>query len=222
MYTIFFNSKNEGHNFESFKDRMIQICNENRKISRAHVFAFILYDFENPHLSKILNDQEYFLALNRISGEYLTVFSINYREKKERKLLTGDNSMQMITNVSMIQNPAMGTNELIEKYFGNIKIQYPAILFFQVDNESVIDSLLIELEEEDIQLSFLELKYYITEAVTSLKIISPENKQNIRKMFNYLESKVKRANKKRRIMRILKKGGNIINIIISFKDLFNS
>ena len=118
---------------------MIHICNQHRKKNRALAFAFILYDFENPHLWKILNDREYWLALNRISGEYLTVFSLNYKEKRWPR----SGYTHMLLNVPVNFNPSIGTNELIEKYFGKtIQMRYPAILFFQVDNEKVIDSLL--------------------------------------------------------------------------------
>ena len=79
MYKIFLNSKNEALSFNSFKDKMIEICNSHREKNKALAFAFILYDFENPQISKVLNDEEYWLALNKISGEYLSVFSINYK-----------------------------------------------------------------------------------------------------------------------------------------------
>ena len=79
MYTIYQNTTNEGYDINSFTECMISICNEHKKANRVLAFAFILYDFENPHLWKVLNDQVYWLALNEISGKYLTVFSLNYK-----------------------------------------------------------------------------------------------------------------------------------------------
>lgn len=77
MHDICFDYKKETRNFNSFVEKMIGIDNQHRDEMRAMAFAFILYDFRNPHLRKILDDSEYWLALNHISGEYLTVFGLN-------------------------------------------------------------------------------------------------------------------------------------------------
>ena len=202
MQTIFLNSNNEALDLDSFEEKMIQICNEHRKEDRALAFAFILYDFENPHVLKILNDRDYWLALNAISGKYLTIFSLNYNEKKWQQW-EDSRHIEMTTNISTIQNPSEGAKVLIEKYFGNVEIRYPAILFFQVDNKSVIDSLLIDLKEEYIQLAFLELKEYITHAVISLKRITPENKKNIHEIFNCLANEIKHVKTIRNVYTVL-------------------
>lgn len=222
MYTIYFNSENRGLNFDSFKKKMVEICSKHRAENRALAFAFILYDFENPQVSKILYDNEYWMALNQISGKYLTVFSLNYRRRKTNKRQRRDDTtMQMLTSIPIDYNLSTGTNELIEKYFGpDIEVKYPAILFFQVDNDSIIDSLLIELKEEEIQSAFLELKEYIKRAVDALKRIAPENRDNIREIFNNLELEVKNAKKMRSIKRRLKKVGDIVGLVSSLKGIF--
>jgi hypothetical protein len=79
MYTIYQHSNRKGHDFNSFKEDMIKICNSHRKNGKALAFAFILYDFDNATLRKVLNDQYYWDELDHISGKYLTVFSINYK-----------------------------------------------------------------------------------------------------------------------------------------------
>jgi len=223
MYTIYHNSRDEGHDFLSFKDKMIQICNQHRVDNRALAFAFILYDFENPQLWKILNDTEYWMALNEISGKYLTVFSLNYREKQKVKKHRRSEfkGFQFLTNISTKDSPSEGTNELIKKYFGDdIEVKYPAVLFFQVDKESVIDSLLFELKEEMIEPAFLELKEYIKSSVNALKQISSENMGNIKEIFDCLERDVESTKSVRKIKRVLKNSGNVIGLISSIKGLF--
>lgn len=225
MYTIYQNSNDEGHNLDSFRDKMIQICNQHRKENRALAFAFILYDFENPHLWKILNDREYWLALNRISGEYLTVFSLNYKEKRRprsrQSFDSGSKVIQMLVNVPVSYNPSIGTNELIKKYFGEtIEVKYPAILFFQVDNDKVIDSLLIELKEDSIEPAFNELKGFIRSAVDALKLISKDNRGNIHEVFDCLERNVESKKTTRNVKRVFKNAGNIVGLISSIRGLF--
>ena len=213
MYTIYHNSKDKGHSFSSFKDKMIEICNQHKQENRALAFAFILYDFENPHLWKVLNDYEYWIALNEISGKYLTVFSLNIKNKNR--------DMQYLTNINVNRSLSKSTDELISKYFGdNILIKPPSILFFQVDNENVIDSLLIELKEEKIEDSFLELKDYFKSSVEALRKIAPENRGNIKEVFDQLENNVKSTNYIKKIKRSFKNAGNLVGLISSIKGLF--
>jgi len=217
MYTIFQNSNNTEHDFYSFKNQMIEICNNHRNNNKSLAFSFILYDFENTQLSKILKDQDYWLALNQISGEYLTVFSLHYNPEAKIKR---PNIAPILLTVPTDWNPSDGTNKLIKKYFGKIDVNYPAILFFQVNGNSVIDSILIELKEEEIEKAFLELKEYIKVAVDSLKRISIENRQNYREVFDCLEREVESKQANRKIKRIIKNSGNIIGLISSIKGLF--
>lgn len=223
MYTIYQNSKQEDHNFDSFREEMMKICSRQKEEQRALAFAFILYDFENPHLWKVLNDNQYWLALNEISGEYLTVFSLNYKEKKEikKKFDIRSRVAYRLSTVTTTSNPSIAIEELVYKYFGeNISVSYPAILFFQVDNEVVIDSLLIELKEELIEPAFNELKEYFKISVEALKQIKPENRNNSKVVFDRLERKVKSTSQIKKIKRAIKNGGNIIGLISSVKGLF--
>jgi len=200
---------------------MIQICNEHQNKGRAIAFAFILFDFGNPQLWKILDDEKYWLALNEISGEYLTVFSLNYKIKKKQVPRSSVKLTQMLTSISTYYNPSSGTNELIRKYFGSeIQIQYPAILFFQVDDNSVIDSLLIELKEEEIEPSFLELKSYIKKAAETLKKVKGKDKSNRKKIFDQLVRDIKRTKTTVKIKRSLRDGGDILGLISSVIGLF--
>ena len=194
MYTVLLNSTEERHSFYSFYDRFLQICNEHKEENKALAFAFILYDFENPQISKVLKDTDYWLSLNEISGKYLTVFSFHYKPKVRYRRRAGSsdrNVFEYLTIASTFNNPSADTNTLIEKYFGSIETKYPSVMFFQVDGESVIDSTLIELDENHIEASFLELKGYITTAVEALKMITNENKQNHKEIFQQVAGNVK-------------------------------
>lgn len=224
MFTIYHNSKDEGHNFHSFKNKMIEICNQHKNENRALAFAFILYDFENPHLWKVLNDYKYWIALNEISGKYITVFSLNYKKKVKKKLKTGlDNKvdMQYLTRVSVNENLSQNTNELISKYFGSdFIIKYPAILFFQVNDNNVVDSLLIELKEDKIEDSFLELKEYFKSSVKALQRITPENKNNYTEIFDQLEGNIESTRYIKKVNRSIKNSGTFLGLISSIKGLF--
>ena len=215
MYSIYMheNADNEGLDFESFSKKMVEICNEHKQANRALAFGFILCDFDNPQIRKILNDREYWLALNEISGKYLSVFSLNYNatQKRTRDIYV----FNYLTSFSTDHKPHFVTNTLIQKYFKEVEVNYPAILFFQVDNNSVIDSLLVDLKEQEIEKAFLEMKNYLNKAVSALKKITPENKQNVREIFNCLEAEVKSLRTARKIKRIVQN-------MLSVKDLLSS
>jgi hypothetical protein len=224
MYKIYQNSTKEGYEFDSFQDKMIQICNQHRDEKRALAFAFILYDFENPQMWKILEDTQYWFALNKITGEYLTVFSLHLekeRQKSKRNYSSGQLSVYKLFPVSTTNNPSIGSDELIKKYFGDdIKINYPAILFFQVDNNTIIDSLLVDLKEEMIEPAYHELKEYLKSSVDALKKIKPENRDNIKEIFDCLDRNVESTKTIRKVKRVIKNAGNLVGLISSIKGLF--
>lgn len=216
MYKIYLNSEDKGLDYNSLREKLIEICNSHREKNKALAFAFLLYDFENPQISKVLNDNEYWLALNKLSGEYLSVFSINYKSEDEEMEKTAE-----LTTYSYNDNPSIATNKLVEDYFGeNIKITYPAILFFQVTEEEVIDSLLIELREERIEEAFLELKQNVKAVVDVLKKIHKENSRNFKEIFDLIESALITNRNSKNIKRVTKAAGNILGLASSIKGIW--
>jgi hypothetical protein len=211
------NTGSGGLDFTSFSNKMVEICNEHKKANRALAFAFILCDFDNPQIWKILNDREYWLALNEISGKYLSVFSFNYKspQKKTRDVFV----MNYLTNITADQNPRQATNILIQKYFKETEVNYPALLFFQVDNNIVIDSLLVDLKEQEIEKAFLELKNYLNRAAFALRRITPENKQNVKEIFNCLEEEVKSLRTARKVKRATQNLFDITGLLSSIRGI---
>jgi len=209
MFPVILNTDDERHDFHSFYDRFLQICEEHKNDKRALAFAFILYDFEDAHIDKVLNDGQYWRSLNAISGRLLTVFSIHYKPKKIRhrhRRSSSSGVMEMMVMVRHDDNPSVSSNELINKYFGNdMKVKYPSILFFQVQEGEVIDSILIQLDEEKIEDAFLELKNYIRKTADVLSKITEENRNNSKEIFDLIEHEVKTARNSKVLKRRFKK-----------------
>jgi len=215
MNAIYLNSEDHGLNFDSFRRKMVEICNTHREENKALAFAFILYDFENPQISKILRDSDYWLALNKISGDYLTVFSIHYKPEDE-----GIEKTAALESYSFKDNPATATNKLIADYFGNdIKVIYPAILFFQVNQEMVIDSLLVELKEEKIEEAYIELKDNIKICVEELKKVHRENSHNFSEIFDLMERRLNSYENSKKIKRVKKVVGPVAGLAFNLISL---
>ncbi|MFV7236297.1 hypothetical protein [Flavobacterium sp. ZB4R12] len=212
MFTVTINSENRKSSYEQFEREFFKICNEHRENNRALVFAFILYDFENEHIGKILEDPHYWLSLNSISGEYLTVFSLHYKaEDMKSKLMDimkqrmNQGTQKEFNMIPTDQNPSQDTNKLIQKYFGkDFKIKYPSVLFFQVKENAVSDSRLIQLDQEGIEASFLELKQYIKIAAEALQEVNREYKHNVDELFSLVDQSVSGLRQKIQIKKGIK------------------
>lgn len=86
MIPIYLHDKS-GHDsyfYDEFESDFLRICETHREEGRALAFAFILYDFTSPQVAKVLRDQDYWNALDQLSGKYLTVFSFHTRPASKR------------------------------------------------------------------------------------------------------------------------------------------
>ncbi|SEO09675.1 hypothetical protein SAMN05192574_105288 [Mucilaginibacter gossypiicola] len=216
MQPIYINrDKNE---YKFFKKNFIEICNEFRSQNRALAFAFILYDFKSPQVKKVLEDRDYWNALNAISGKHLTVFTFHY---KERPRFKPHNILTTLISMPIFGPPENEIDDIMIKYFDNRqKISYPAILFFQVDQIKVIDTMLIGLNNEQIEESFLEIKKYLDRGVSALSKIDPQNRDNHKEVFDCLEMEIKNFQSIKLIQRMTRRAGNILGLVSSIKGLF--
>jgi len=124
----------------------------------------------------MLDDQDYWIALDKISGNKLSVFSfhtppwiISSRCKK--------------TQIKI--DPEDNTQTILSKYFdvdGNIS--YPSLLFFQVEKQAIIDHFWLKVQSEKIEDVFVEIKRSIIAAVESVKNVLPEHYDNSQEIFN--------------------------------------
>ena len=125
------NSQGKSDGIEELEKHILKISQEHRDNKRAFAFALIVYDFENPHLNKILNDKGYYNALDYISGKALTVFYVNsdYLDCQSQK---AKESNQMIVELSMqkINAPEnVSPKFLAEKLINKESLPSPSKLF---------------------------------------------------------------------------------------------
>lgn len=126
MYTIYLHEPTTkvGYKINSFKTKFLNICNTHVQDERALAFAFILYDFENPEIAKILKDIEYWNCLNQVAGHYLTVFSIL------QPLRTSPSNFNK--NKDFDENLNNSNRIILSEYFhSEFDSKMPSILFFK-------------------------------------------------------------------------------------------
>ena len=217
MYPVFLNSREEG-SFEDLLENLISICNSHKSQKGALAFAFILYDFTNESIREVLQQKTKWDALSEISGKHLTIFSIHSLRRKRiraRSSISDKPLMQWMTSYSSFDKPDESERLLIDKYFDG-EISFPSVLFFQVDNDEVIDSILFELRELGSEGIYLELKDYIAAAVKALVKIQNDSSNHPKDIFRELTGNVKQVNFKRTV----KRSSNNIIPIAKFISLF--
>ncbi len=141
----------------------------------------------------------------------MTVFSFHHKAKlrynrREHINTQGGYETKYLTDISSFNNPSHESNDIIKKYFGDeIVAKYPAILFFQIQDGQVIDYTMIELEENLIEQSFLEIQGYINTAVEVMKNIDEDNRDNSKEIFDLVNLQVGDMRNRRTARKVLKK-----------------
>ncbi len=189
---IFKDGKIHATHTDEFSSGIIELCKTHREENRALAFAFLIYDFQNPQTIKVLEDEDYWNALDTISGKFLSIYYINSKEKSFAEDLEAASDVER-RGMHEIDTgiPIDHLLPMLKQYLaldGNVTL--PSILFFQVEENLISDYFLIELFEESIEKSFIELKDYIVTAVERLKMIDPENYDNFQPIFESLKQGV--------------------------------
>ena len=189
---VFQNGSIHELSFDNFTGGIVELCEQHREQNRALAFAFLIYDFRNPQIIKVLEDVDYWNALNSISGNLLSIYYINSHEKKfAEDLAEASDIERRAMHPITTGKPFSNLLPMLKNYLSlddNVKL--PSILFFQVDGSLISDYFLVELAEESIEKSFIELKNYIVVAVERLRKIDPENYNNSQPIFESLKQGV--------------------------------
>ena len=144
-----------GYSFEEFKRAFLDICEQHRSEGRALAFAFILYDFTQPEVGKMLRDRDYWRALHEISGHYLTVFSFHVQEPREAY----DREWRLMVGVGPVNDPGMKTQLILKSYFElEERLELPAVLFFQTDEAGIAGYYLVRLSVRGVEEAFNEIR----------------------------------------------------------------
>jgi hypothetical protein len=177
---------------EKLTEYILSVCKKHKEEDRALAFAFIISDLNNPHVNKILRDDDYLNALHNISGKYLTVFFLN-DQYVDRTLNKAKNSMTMKLELSV--EPISGPPYIMPRHLAEVLLNQeilvsPSILFFQVDNDIVTDYFITNLRENKIEEGFIEIKEIISKAVESFSMVKDEYKNNSKELFTLLKNAI--------------------------------
>ncbi|HZV36651.1 MAG TPA: hypothetical protein VFB72_18885 [Verrucomicrobiae bacterium] len=187
MVPIYLNGKGKkGYTFDEFEKEFENICESHRKQRRALGFAFILCNFDSAEVIKVLNDKDYWRALNHISGRFLTVFSFHSRQSYEE------------------------SNRFVEARFGpQFDEAKPSILFFQISEGKVSDSFSVNFTCDTVEGAFQEIRAVLTDAVESVENVLPEYSGNTAEVFNLIKQRLEQ----RKALLMIKRGFGMVGSI---------
>ena len=150
----------EGYSVKSFRSNLIGICEAHREDKRATAFGLILHRSTDPAVSKVLSDRDYWVALDRICGNALSVFAIHSGALPQEYWWPSQERADAKSHDQV-------ASDLLAEYFEN-GVNLPALLFFQVKEERISSFMAVVLKAPSVEECFIELRdvlYLCAEAV---------------------------------------------------------
>jgi len=192
-----------GYRFNEFRERFMAICAEHRTAGRALAFAFLLFDIDTPELIKVLRDPDYWRALDRVSGSYLSVFTLVGHQPRsdhqtERRNLTG---------IGPVSDPGARLQLILNSYFGlQTTVDLPALVLFQVEEGRVSGASFIQLQAGSVEATFNEIRELLRDVVDALATSGQKGHSDAGAAFEAIRARLR----KRKVVRYLKVGAKTI------------
>lgn len=175
---------------DDFQERFVHICRSHQAQGRAWAFAFLLYDFTHPHLRRLLSEDSYWDDLDQISGRDLSVFSFHCPPERLTVQERSTHGWMHGIEVKRLYSVEPPDPDLVWKYFNGSEIRPPCVLFFQVADDRIIDSLSIRLRKDTLEEAHRELRSILKTAVDALAKLNPEYDPAPQDVFNLIKEAV--------------------------------
>ena len=180
------------------------------KEGTANLFGVILYTDAHPHIKKVLRDDDYWAALDELSGPRWSIFSV----RTNRGQLEFPNSPPGVfcRMVQVWREPATN-KELLSFFELESTANLPKLIIFAEDENGNIHRSLIDIDESSETTAYASLKSIIHKVTTAASFISDEYlKQNVQAFYA-----VERAIDDHKQMQVLKRGAKLWQFFMSMK-----
>ena len=165
--------------FEFQKDCGLQLVkdlvSEDKNLSR--IYGFIIYTDQNPYVVKVLQDEEFWNALNSISGSNWPIFAV--RPLRKGKYVTqgvGKNSIGF--RVSTWKEP--NENLQVLRDFGLTSTeQLPLFVAFMWDDNDELNEVAIQIRGKDKDSTYHSLEEIVKVITRAENAVLPEYKQSV-------------------------------------------
>jgi len=171
---------------DDFVSSIITICDKLQKQHNILTFGFIIYDETTPQYRKLLRDNDYWEALDKISGDKMMIFALS---DKVDSRIEGINSFELMTAFSSSRSSKTKSySHLLSEVFDDEGLLvYPSVLFFQVFEGNIYNYRLVPLRRGTVEESFSSVQKLFESIARVLDQIAPENYQNCREIFELVK-----------------------------------
>lgn len=153
----------------------------------VNVFGAILYSNRHPHIKKVLKDEDYWLALDDISGTRWAIFAA--RAIEGRTEIRGGGPPGFMGLMSQIWVEPSENRKLIE-YLEIKSTEKPLfVIFTRLKKGNILKSILT-LDDSSIEKAYGRLNKIIRDLTSSIERIEKENIEDYESVFNALNMSV--------------------------------
>lgn len=184
---------NDGHRKTispaNFGRDFLSICKQHLKEKRALAFGFILHRVNDPHVGIILEDPNYWAALDSLSGKYLTIYSFVIEPSPSR---VREPAVPYVVREMVGVETHFGPDRTaISTHFAGIDLEkQPCVLFFGAKNGHVADPFAIRIRSDLPETTFLELQDVLGRAVRAVQKVTPDNAGNSTEILGLIRSEL--------------------------------
>lgn len=195
IHTLVHRKDWEGRGGMSFVREVMAVCEDHRNQGRALLFAFLLFGSRDPEVMKVINDRDYWRALDHEAGEYLTVFVMTSPLSDPRSPRQRWNEFE--------QGAAVRALEVLKNHFrAPEEVQLPCLTLFQVKDGEVIDGFAARIVGESSDATYRCIKGHFTLVRDALLDLREENKKQDQEIFSLVRRRFDEAHQLNQLKRI--------------------
>ena len=167
--------------------QIIEDFEKNPKVVK--VFGAIVYSDVHAHVKKVLKDEDYWKALDKISGNRWAIFAA--RAFQGRREIRGGGPPGSLGMMVQVWVEAEENKKLIEA-LGLKTTEKPIfVIFTRLNDEETIHSV-IELYDSSIEKTYQRIKKIVQDITESIERIEQENISDYESVFNAVNMTVQR------------------------------
>ncbi|MCO5268755.1 MAG: hypothetical protein M9897_07665 [Brumimicrobium sp.] len=186
-------STTDGNEGGLLADTISEIINKSNNLKNNNLalsFALIIYDFEAPHIRKLLTDDFYMDALDKLSGKHISIFYVNSNYVREQARRS-ETIIRLTMSVEQIDNNSnFSAKEIGRELINTKKLPSPSVLFFSIKDDKIKDYTIARLRENEIEKAFNELKKIIEISIDSISKVKVEFRNNDQEIFRLIKNAI--------------------------------
>lgn len=167
----------------------------------ADVFGIILYTDEHPYIKKVLKDDDFWLALDEISGTEWVIFSIKPKKTSPNKSSIKRKPGALYKMISIDKEP-VENKELLDYLGINSSCRLPLLVLYTHDEDGEILKIEWKIDEESKDSTYNSLRRGIQLIRQAVDGVHDENKKYSEGVFRAIEMAVDRDIKIQRIKKL--------------------